>query len=57
MKYWIPNMTPEETKIFCKLTEHQQMLVHYEGWSAVWNELTKDERNSLIEEFELYGDC
>ena len=56
MSYWIPNMTPVEKAIFARLTEDEQRDVHYEGWSAVWDKLSKDERDSLIEDFEIYGD-
>ena len=56
MSYWIPNMTPVEKAIFVRLTEDEQRDVHYEGWSAVWGKLSNDEQDSLIEDFEIYGD-
>ncbi len=56
MNYEWPNMTPAERHIYQKLTEQERRDVHYEGWDAVWEKLSKQERAELVSDFELYGD-
>ena len=56
MAYELPCMSPAERAIFARLTDEQRIAVHYEGWSAVDDQLTDAEMDALAEDFEIYGD-